>query len=929
MNCRKVLCMENKKQLIIVPPLSEPFQKLNEVLIGIADDENIEISTIEDPKELNQVFGSSGQCLVAFSNAKKCATFLQENKFIIAKNHSKVILFTPKEIPAKTLVKFVKLGLTESIIESSAPKTLLYKVKLLLRSIKSTTQKEDKDHVVKSLLDTESTSGKAEDSTDKVQTEEAKVNYLADEKAKYKKNQEEVSINYDDNLKGKTSQAEAAIDTHWKSKRKTTNGHTEDEDGNQKVETDESSEIDMYLRGKKEKKAFALDDGDDNLYTKKKKANNEEQEPADLKNKNEPELEIALEAGKNESRPKYQEEEGDLSLKQTKETFDLEAGIETNKPKAILTEEEKKENLKKELEELDALFAEAKKRQASDALDLGGHLRGKILNNELAVEDLTTPEDQLEYDNSEIKKNEKSLTIDLISATEEKNKKQDNESDIESKNPHEGQVDKIDNNMLGENSSTDHISTYMTSEINKKNPNDELETDLPDLDPKQKTDKNSEAELDKKDRLKLVEDTDNSLEEKRENLNTEDESPYKENSKKKTSTLAIDEEDRESDKAEQAVGKDFQKQSLISEELGVDIDRKKSASDEVDPNFAFKKLDLVKLDLIDGNDGADDQRGKVDQIDSFYRGGKGIKSEHSWDNLGNKNRDINLQLEKTKRRDSGNAGQIESKDYGEVTIDYRKLKAEFDHLSKNGQSLGDDGISKTSSHKLLDSEDEGTFKVITIDDRGFDFGINIINLIYQKDSKPLDFYKAITEELINKYHAFPVFFTYKPSDKKHTEAFDCFTNFNDELVSAELKEWWINSKKQDDIMADYFEKTMSTWLCREIEDKSGNGGSFWEDIELPQWAENELTDKKVELIFPYYDGVDRMGVAIIFFPQGINPKIEKGLFTTLEMARTILLDNLQRKSIKEERVLTEEPTPEEKKSPLSLFKGLFNRNKAG
>jgi hypothetical protein len=242
--------MENKKQLIIVPPLSEPFQKLNEVLLGIADDENIEISTIDDPKELSQVFGSSGQCLVAFSNAKKCATFLQENKFIIAKNHSKVILFTPKEIPAKTLVKFVKLGLTESILETSAPKTLLYKVKLLLRSIKSTTQKEDKDHVVKSLLDAESTAEKADNSTDKIQNQETSVNYLADEKAKYKKNQDEVAINYDDNLKGKTSQAEEAIETHWKSKRKTTNGHNEDEDGNQKVETDESSEIDMYLRGK-------------------------------------------------------------------------------------------------------------------------------------------------------------------------------------------------------------------------------------------------------------------------------------------------------------------------------------------------------------------------------------------------------------------------------------------------------------------------------------------------------------------------------------------------------------------------------------------------------------------------------------------------------------------------------------------------------
>ena len=143
--------MENKKQLIIIPPMSEALKKLNEVLEGISADENMEISIIDDLKELTQFLGTTGQCIILASNAKKCATFLQENKSILAKHHCKTILFTPKEIPMKTLTKFTKIGLTESILESLPPKTFLYKVKLLLRSIKTAKPQDDGDKLVKSL----------------------------------------------------------------------------------------------------------------------------------------------------------------------------------------------------------------------------------------------------------------------------------------------------------------------------------------------------------------------------------------------------------------------------------------------------------------------------------------------------------------------------------------------------------------------------------------------------------------------------------------------------------------------------------------------------------------------------------------------------------------------------------------------------------
>ena len=103
--------MENKKQLVIIPPMSEALKKLNEVLQGITEDESVEISMIDDLKELTQFVASTGQCLILASNAKKCANFLQENKVILAKNHCKIILFTPKRYRPKLLSNLQKLVL--------------------------------------------------------------------------------------------------------------------------------------------------------------------------------------------------------------------------------------------------------------------------------------------------------------------------------------------------------------------------------------------------------------------------------------------------------------------------------------------------------------------------------------------------------------------------------------------------------------------------------------------------------------------------------------------------------------------------------------------------------------------------------------------------------------------------------------------------
>lgn len=920
--------MENKKQLIIVPPMSEPLQKLHEVLNGIAVDENIDISLVDEIKELVQFLGSAGQSLIVFSNAKKCAVFLQENRFLLAKNHSKVILLTPKEIPPKTMVKFVKIGLTESILENSPPKTLIYKVKLLLRSIKSSSAtQDDKDQVVKSMLDaTGANAAKDESAAEKAEIEvEESLNYLSEERLKNKKDKEENAVDYGENLKGKNNYQEESIDTNWKSKRKTEELKEVEKDADGKSISAEDSNIDMYYRKKKANTAQAVEE--DNLRTKKS-LTEEVLEESDDKKRNNFELDLLVgDPIEKKKKQNYDEEDGLLSLKSGKKTFELESAEEAPIKEKILTEEEKAIAKKKEFDELEELFEAAKKRQAMAAEELGGHYKGKLNTNQEEEEEDELKEEK-EYDNSDLyQKKEKQFELDLLSEDEQE-KRRFEEEETEEKNPHEGEVDKINTNMTSENGSTDKINTMMMSELGTDASKQISTHDTFDIDKKKEEDADGESDdFSNKKKLDLLtadsedeRDTkkalnENETEERKKNpAELEFENSTVEPTRKKLDNNNADDSDIDSSK----------KTNL--QLLDGEIERSKTQGDDLAPHMAFKKLD--QQDVDDGkNKGAKTHSGKADKIDTYYRGGEAKKTEHSWDNLTGKT-ETQTQAEKAARKEDEVGHSLAKKDNGEITIDYRKLKEEFDYISKNGASEGATGESIGGSNSLIDTEDAGSFKVVEVDARGFIFSTEIINLIYQKDSKPIDFYKKVSEELITQYKAYSLFYTYKVSDKKHVEAFDSFMHFGDNLVDQELKVWRQNTLSDQAILDHYFSQTMTTWLCRTLADKSGNGG-FWQDVELPGWAAMELSDKSVEMVFPYFDGVDRMGIAVLIFPYGVNPNKEKSITVTLELVRTVLLDSIQRSFVSVPKESSEDQVVAEPKNIKSLFAGLFNRKKAG
>lgn len=934
--------MENKKQLVIVPPMSEPLQKLNEVLKGISNEENIEISIIENPDELAQFLGSTGQCLVAFSNAKLCATTLQENRFLLTMNHSKVILLTPKEIPAKTLAKFIKLGLTESILESSPPKTLLYKVRLLLRSIKtSVTQQENNDQIVKSMLDLNaSLSSKNDFSSEKGHKTYEILEAGTDEKLKKLiDNDDKNSNDLVENKKNKHAYQQEAIDTTWKAKEKPETSQVlfdEPSPEEEKDKNDGLSNIDIYYRGKK-KDNSTIDFEHSASLTKKNIGDSEYSDaPIDesYKKKNATELSLDLNVGaSDDTKSNYTEvQDGTLSIKRSEETFNLDEMDKQLKKENLITEEEKALARKKELEEFDALFEAAKKKQAEleEVADEG--YQGKIINNSLKLEKGDDEVKEIkEYDNSDLDYNKKKNDHNLTPASLERKKSIDQEHDDYEKAPPKT---KTDGGLLIETNPTNKKSDSILLEEGEldadKSKNNKTQNIFDLAQNKKEKEELKSEEFDysenKKNKL-LIEDAD--LDNKKQEEEKEIYERLEDSERKKETTLNLEDamvertkEALESNENTKDSSRD--KSTLLQLDDG-DTGRSKSMIENEETNMSFKKINQHDIEL-DAGKNHHRHDGKVDKIDTFYRSEDAKKTEYNWDNLTDKKNAVDLDFGKSSRRENEINVELHRKDAGEITIDYRKLKKEFDYFSRNGKSDEGDIAPQMRSEEIRNSEDSGSFEVVEIDARSFDFGIEIVNLIYQKDSKPVDFYKKISEELISHYSAYPIFYTFKSNDKKYVESFDSFMHFGNSLVSIELKEWWMEAKRDQDTLNHYFEKTMTTWLCREIPGKSGG---FWEDAELPSWAANELTNKKVEMVFPYFDGVDRMGMAVLIFPDGVNSAKEKSIITTLEMARTIFLDSIQRTISTTEKLTNEDAPAKEKKNITSMFAGLFNRNKAG
>jgi hypothetical protein len=923
--------MENVKSLIILKPMSAPLQKLYEVLTSVATEENIEINLIENLSETTQLFSMGGQYLTLVSDPKQCALFLQENRSHHTSKHSKTLLFTNKPLPPKIMDKFIKLGLTDNVLDTAPPKTLLYKVKLLLKSLKPNDQKEKQsekqDQVIRSMLDLNQT-GATEKGVTLKEEVEAPITRLEQLKQKKIELELEGGLDYLKDLKKKKNFQEDNISTNWSSKQNSSKDiQLEESSSEDEKKQNQAAEIDGYMRNKQGTNTTL----DLIIGEPKEKLSTSEltEETEKLEKVKKQFIELELENTKAKSHKlEIEEESTNSKVKSLKNTeIGLQSEIENDKSSNQLLDDENEitNKAKKSQVELELLAQEkSKKEKFLDEDGTSENMRGRLkteTNIELEDSELKEKEKK-EYEKSEEKEKKRKTNIEIELEKDARDKKATATEEEINKELKQKNLNASDLDLTEEETKADALDEETEKEELKKKKARNIELELQSS--KSNKDKNkleaSNESQDERNRVTSDQVTPLEMEDKKREKTDTNENAANDKQKKTlqlelTESTKKEKKEKEEDEVDENSNKKELSLQLISEVEEKEAKEKAQQSSE-EKNRKTKSKAQIEIEL-------ESSKKKVEQssekIDGYMRSSDSKRPDQDWSQK-NKSQDVTIKLVSN----SQNEIEIQKKarrDNGEITIDYRMLRDEFNELAKSGYQNIKAEDNKNNAH-LDEGEEANSFKVIELKANGFDFAVNLINQYYNPEIKTSAILKSVAQKLLNEEKAYCVFNVFVNKTNEHKETFNSFNDFTQE--SPVIAEHWNEFKKEVTNLDYIYSKSMATWQCRTIKEKD----TFWTDNELPSWAAQELTNKAVEYIYPYYDGLDRMGMAYLYFPEGIQPQNEKKIMILLELLRGVFLETIQRDK-KQEEIQKTETQEQSKGGVLSLLGGFFSKKKTG
>ncbi len=928
--------MAAKKPLIFIHPLSESLQKLKEVIEEIAEDEGIEIFELDDQAEINQLIPTIGQSLSIFSHPKKCAMTLQPNRKFISKLNSKVILLSKKQIPRKTLDKFSKIGLTDCIVEPVAPKTLLYKVKLLLRSIVVKDEEDEEEY------DT------------KFSNEEEKENLNEQQRVEKGVIAEEEDNTIDMNLKGqiqgfelsqdedaddkKRDYKEESIDTDWKGKVDNNNLAFDNEEDSKKNKDNEEQEnyIDSYLRSKKSGMGdLSFDEESNTQKTRNDSDSYEDYDEDDRKKKNSLDLNFDEDIYAKNSEDKEEQVTNDDKYYKSQSNnldLDIEADKDQNDLATMEDEEEDEERNKNRSESYD-LDLDAEENTDNSHDDEEDYLEDEKKRHKSQVLDLDISADKnardLEEDLEEDKKAAKSHSNEALDLEAETKKKKaiDNGLDFEA------QENENDHDSDEEISESAHWKGKVAKTINLIE-EDEIDTrsedELNDHDDSGKNRENNETTLD----MDADEDKKNALtneidldfakdQDEEEELSADIEADEDDKGYRNTEIdLETDSENLENDEEALDLNDDGNYRQNKDKELDLDFDKDEEDQefdqDDNELDYARRKAG-TELDL-DTNYENKKHSAHTDNIETNLDSRKGIKhQDQDWDIVNKKDKDEHNDEEKKKKGDL-EITFAEKIDLGEQTIDYRKLKNEFDAITinrvgnkrkrKGPKYVSGDDTKDFLSHTYTGEYEEGAEAIANEmsdedtynDDKyfepksnGIESAVRVLNLYHNKDTKKEHIYNFIASEVHSQFKGKVFFFTFSQESKAYLATHEYKFLESEEAESEFWKEFSSENKE------------------------------FWDGHMLPHWHDENFSTDKNQFFYPLTEGKLKFGYAICIFEEQIKPDQVKSVEVIIETMRGVVLSEYREKGLKGEY---DSSTPQESnkksggffKKVLSIFK---------
>lgn len=872
------------KPLIFIHPLSDTLQKLYEIMSENADEEGIEIFDCEDEDEAEQLIAVSGPCLILSSEIKKMAHILMSSKKIIKKFHSKVLLISKKDLPRKTLIKLQKIGLTELVVEPVPPKSLIFKTRMLARALpaKKTLDEELDEQGSDKVVMKKSVKEKKEDDGPQLRhtgdQEEEDEDDVPEIKAS--KTQEQ------DKTKKKKSFHDEKLELEDKAPRR------RDEKKENAVEKEpEVMDMDDDMNTDDNGSGIKKGDKDGDFKEKDlgghygKKDDSEEEEERDF-DEEEDDTDLDVEAvglKKLDNAKKEPDNDSDEDIE------DDELDLEEAKRKSLANKEDS------DLDDGDQTLAEMDK-----DLDVDPNRKKKKENKDEDEDEEEDDDHDLDTDldldkdkedDSELEDEEDGLNKISSNNSSEMDFDEDEDDQEElDEDSLEGQKKKGHNPFDEDDEDDEHhedLDPDLDLEKKKKNNSYEEEEDEEednkgpiDLDPEEEKEKeeNHEEELEDDEKERDLEESDLGIEKKKRQEDEHLEGIEKKKRKKEIAGLS-EEEDELEDLAN-------------SEDHDLDEDKEVDTSAdeeddfmERDPHEAKLELDLEEEEDEDENNDDSSKDYDRDKFKKLVDDDWGMKQQKS----------EKLSWEK-KKKGTLDLDYGDDKDLGEQTINYAKLYEEFDG------NFGPDSPKDELLPKPVDDEGPEDDEEIESDH------------IYEPDSKGLE-------------HAMYIRSLYSDKRKSAEDCFEYITTTIHKELNGETKFFLFNkkAKKLNDL---YFHETylikehpeiLEDWaeLEKEYLDK-------WQEIPIQKWSDETFQEKEIQFVYPYYEGILQMGMAVIIFKEGFLGEKASKAEILLESCRGIYLEQIRSKGIKGKyNEIKKESKEEEKK--VGFFGRLFGK----
>ncbi|MEK6626393.1 MAG: hypothetical protein AABY86_15595, partial [Bdellovibrionota bacterium] len=324
----------------------------------------------------------------------------------------------------------------------------------------------------------------------------------------------------------------------------------------------------------------------------------------------------------------------------------------------------------------------------------------------------------------------------------------------------------------------------------------------------------------------------------------------------------------------------------------------------------------------------------ADYIEKYYNQKKRIRPEvkQNWNGLANREK---TQTATPQLKPLGEQSlNIEKENLGEQTIDYKKIKEEFAALDGafTHQVKTRDQISEQSEHpsnlspggtaygaQNVTDQDGNIQTIYYPNSKGIEYAVRALYLYADKDAKDIDILTYLGKTMHSKLKGRISFLRKDINNNLYIELFNGHLYFRS-LISE------IDNSTDSTSTPLTAPQIISAELWETYKLQNLNS---WSQTRLPSWSDETFQKENLTYVYPYYEGTDCMGFAVIDFAGKVDQSQAPLIEILCESARSIYLYNYHltgKHGLYQAR--TNVPKDDQQSGIFGRIKGLFGK-KAG